>query len=255
MTEVAKEVVWPLTADFNAAATANMNQVQTETVSRIDANWDLSISTAAAAAVFGAFTLTEGVSDTSADIVVTYADTASVFTNAVKAALENAVSVAEGGTDAHAGGMTLHALMLAAIRVQNETNLASGGLFDIMEAEVLGPVTLSNDAIGTDGAAAAAARFAGASQPILNLIGTQLPYDRYGPAPGQGPKNMSTVFKAGDSLTLRFQVTSSLAITPVFEDVTGANDAQTTPSATSTVQSPFTLSSNVRTFNLRIIKP
>ena len=252
-------VIVPLSATFTANGTANLKQVQQEEVTALAADYDLYISDAAANDVFKAFSIAEGTSDASADVIVSVV---AAGENAVKAALKAALEAAAGGYQATsgAGGSTLKARMEAYVKQQVETDLASSGLFNILEAEALLDVDISNGAIGTNGSAAMwtalAAQTSGIGNAILNCIATQLPYAQYNDISGGG--NLDAAFAVGDKLVFNFTINTTLAVTPQNQDVTGAGEVATGfatgPVAGANAQAAFNSAQKSRTFNLHITK-
>lgn len=247
------QVVCPIAAAFMADGTANLNQVMQETVDPYTANFDLYLSHASANNVFKAFSVADGVSDASADIVVTVATGVDADVKAaLKYALENALGGA-GATDG-TGGDILKLLMEAAVKGDVEAELSNTGLFNILEAESLLNVDISNSLIGTAGSEAMwaaleeASPAPGLSNPMLNVIATQLPYNQYVSIDNGG--NLDDAFVVGDTLVFHFTIQTKLAITAVNQDVTGAQGSDAGVPA----QGAFESNTHSRTFNLHITK-
>lgn len=251
-------VIVPLSATFTADGTANLKQVQQEAVAALSADYDLYISDAAANDVFKAFEIAEGTADASADVIVSVVAGNEAI---VKAALKAALEAALGGASATsgAGGALLKTRMESYVKQQVETDLASSGLFNILEAEALLDVAIPNADIGTNGSVAMwtalATQTPGIGNAILNCIATQLPYGQYNDISGGG--NLNSAFAVGDKLVFNFTINTTLAVTPQNQDVTGSGDVATgfvTSSAGAAAQSAFNSAQKSRTFNLHITK-
>jgi hypothetical protein len=240
------QVVFPVSSAFNANGTADVNQVQQEVLTKLAANWELDISGASANAVFEAFSVAEGTSNSSADISVTYADAAKLKSG-LKYALENA-------TDS--GSATLKTLLEAYVKGEVENDLTSMGLYNILEAELLTSVVIPNSTIGDNGSDAMDGSVAAAGAHTLDIVATQLPYSQYADISGGG--NLNSAFAVGDSLVFHFTISSKLTVTPVNEDVTsaasytGADGASA--SAGASAQGAFDSATHTRTINLTIYK-
>jgi hypothetical protein len=226
---------------MDANGTADLNQVEQQTVSPLSADWELSISHASANALFAAFAIVDGSANSVADIVVNYVSANDAATKAaIKYALENA-------TDASSNG--LKKLMEDYVKEQVELDLSTSGLYNILEAEALINVNIPNAALGTSGGDAMAAVMSGAgAQDARNVVATQLPYDQYSGIQDGG--NLDSAFAAGDKMVLNFTVESVLAITPLNEfKATGYTD-----SAGAAAQAAFNAAKKSRTINLTVTK-
>ena len=249
-------VVVPLTATFTADGTANLKQVMQEEVSPLVADYDIYISASGANDVFKAFSIAEGTSDASADVIVSVV---SGNESIVKAALKAALEAAVGGAAASsgAGGALLKALMQAYVKQQVESDLASSGLFNILEAEELINVDIPNTDIGDAGSVAMwnvlAAQTPGNNNALLNVIATQLPYEQYADISGGG--NLDAAFAVGDKLVFNFTINTTLNVTPEEEDQTGplAGGFSATD-APASAQAAFNSAQKSRTFNLHVTK-
>jgi len=249
-------VVVPLTATFSADGTANLKQVMQEEVTPLSANYDLYISDASANDVFKAFSIDEGVSDPSADVSVSVVSAnEAIVKAALKVALEQALGGASAGSGA--GGDLLKTLMQGYVKVQVESDLASSGLFNIMEAEELINVNIANTDIGSNGSDAMwtvlAGQTPGTNNALLNVIATQLPYEQYADISNGG--NLDSAFAVGDKLVFNFTINTVLAVTPEEQDQTGAlSGGFTATDAAATAQPAFNAAQKSRTFNLHITK-
>ena len=234
-------VYWPLNATMEANGTADLHQVEQQTVSPLSADWNLSIEHASANALFAAFAIAEGTPNSSADIVVSYVSANDAATKAaIKYALENA-------TDASTNA--LKKLMQDYVKEQVELDLSGSGLYNILEAEALVNVDISNNALGDSGKNAMATVMSGAgAQDARNVVATQLPYAQYSGIQNGG--NLDSAFVVGDEMVLNFTVESVLAITPVNEfKATGYAD-----SASASAQAAFNAAKKSRTINLTVKK-
>lgn len=267
---MASEVVFPLTAAFTADGTAKLRQVQQEVVAVQAADYNLFISDASANDIFKAFRIREGVANDSADIVVDVIDQAAT-TAAISHALKNALG-GESATfvnDAVPNGEQIKLLLESYMSTEVGKDLSSNGIFDIMEAEALFAVDISEGLIAHEGSTKMWNVLNGAPQAIKNVIATQLPYSKYSTIDVSG--NLDEAFAVGDTFVLRFQVSSKLAISPELEDVTdditaaapypvdstGVPDADATPAPGAVPQYPtgssapsFDSLTKVRTFNI-----
>lgn len=247
-------VVVPISATFTANGTADLKQVMQEEISPLTADYDLYIDASQANDVFKAFSIAEGTTDASADVVVSVVSAnEAIVKAAIKHALENALGGA--GATSSASGQTLKSRMETYVKGAVESDLASTGLFNILEAEELLNVTIPNSDIGTNGSnamwTALAAQTAGSA--LLNVIATQLPYSQYSDISGGG--NLDSAFSVGDKLVLNFTINTTLTVTPQEQDVTGALSGGFTASDASAVaQSAFNSAQKTRTFNLHITK-
>jgi hypothetical protein len=242
-------VVVPITASFTANGTADLNQVQQESLDPFTANYDLFVSNASANDVFKAFSIADGDVDASSDIVVSVvAINEGIVKDALKYALEHATDVS--------GSSLLKTLMEAYVKTEVENDLSTTGLYNILEAESLLNVDISNSVIGTNGANAMwtelAEEVASKSNAMLNCIATQLPYDNYVDISNGG--NLDSAFGIGDSIVFHFTINTALDVTPVNEDVTGAITGGTLTSAGAFAESIFTSATKTRTLNLHITK-
>lgn len=242
---MASTVVFPITANFDADGTADLKQVMQEKVDIVAADYDLFIGDASSNALFTAFAIAEGTSDGSADVVVTTVNEAAVK-EAIKYALQNALGGA-GATSA-ASGETLKTLMQAYVKTQVEADLATSGLLNILEAEELLNVDISNAVIGSNGSAAMWGAINSASAAVKAVMATQLPYEKYASIPDGG--NLDAAFEAGDKMVLRFQLSSKLTVKPQKEDVTGAEGADANVAA----QPAFDSTVKSRTLNIHFTK-
>lgn len=250
-------VVVPITASFTANGTADLNQVQQESLSPFTADYDLYISNSNANDVFKAFSIAEGTADASADVIVSVV---SANQTIVKAAIDYALQNALGGANAGsgAGGSTLQTLMQSYVKGEVESDLATTGLYNILEAESLLNVSISNATIGSAGSTAMwdelASQTAGNSNAMLNCIATQLPYDQYVDISNGG--NLDSAFAVGDTIIFHFTINTDLDVTPQLQDVTSTivPPAPADLTATGSAQGVFTSASKSRTFNLRITK-
>lgn len=245
-------VVCPITATFTADGAANLKQVQQEQIAALTSDFDLYVSDGSANDVFKAFAIAEGVSDPSADIVVSVVSGNETI---VKAALDYALQNALGGAGATSAttpeaGKTLKLRMQTYVKAQVEADLSSTGLFNILEAEELLDVNIPNADIGSNGSTEMWLALAGTTpgSPLLNVIATQLPYAQYADISGGG--NLDAAFEAGDKLVFHFTINTTLAITPVNQDVTSAIGT----SAGASAQALFNSNQKNRTFNLHITK-
>lgn len=234
-------VIWPLNATMTADGTAELNQVEQQTVTPLSADWELSISHASANALFAAFAIAEGTPNDSADIVVSYVSANDAATKAaIKYALEHA---------ADASSNALKKLMEDYVKEQVELDLSTSGLYNILEAEALISVDISNNALGTSGGDAMATVMAGAgAQNARNVVATQLPYAQYSSIQDGG--NLNSAFAVGDSLVLNFTVESVLAITPLNEFKATSYSG----SAGHSAEAAFNSAKKSRTINLTVTK-
>ena len=235
------EVVWPLSATMTADGTADLNQVEQQSVSKAAADWELSISHASANDLFRAFAIAEGTANSSADIVVNYVSANDAATKAaIKYALENAV---DGSSNA------LKKLMQDYVKGEVEADLSTSGLFNILEAEALINVDISNNALGDSGKIAMAASLSGVgSQNARNVVATQLPYAQYTSIQDGG--NLDNAFAAGDKMVLHFVVESVLTVTPLNE----FKATSYTGSAGHAAEGAFPAAKKSRTINLTVTK-
>lgn len=250
------QVVVPFNAAFDADGTANVKQVMQESVAPLAADFEIKISSSLTNDVFKAFNIQEGSADASADIVVgVVAGNASIVKAALSHALRNAV---EDGT-----GKTLKTLLQDYMKNEVETDLQTMGLFNILEAEELINVDISNSVIGTNGSTAMwddtlATQTASKSNALLNVVATQLPYGQYSDISAGG--NLDSAFSTGDSLVFHFTITSKLNVTPVNEDVTGTNSSGigsagfSASDAGVAAQAAFDSATHTRTLNVYITK-
>jgi len=240
------EVVFPISTSFDADGTANVSQVDQEVLTKLPADFELSVSGASANPVFEAFAVAEGTSNTSADISVTYDDSAKLKAG-LKYALENAVN---------SDNESLKTLLEAYVKEQVESDLTSMGLYNILEAELLTSVAIPNATIGNNGSDAMDASIDAAGAGTLDIVATQLPYSQYSDISGGG--NLNSAFAVGDSLVFHFTISSKLQVTPVNEDVTDAASytGATGPSASAgaAAQGSFPSATHTRTVNLTITK-
>jgi hypothetical protein len=266
------QVVVPFQTSFTADGTANVNQVMQETVQPFSVNFHIYIEDISSSNAFKMFKIEEGLSDTSADIVVIQDDSpgnALAVKNALKWALENAKGGALATTfaDASANGFLLKDLLEDALDADVAADLSGAALFDILEAEGLINVDVPNDSIGTNGSVAtwdrmgeeSDGRTAANPNPLLNLVATQLPYGQYSDISEGG--NLDSAFAIGDVIVYSFKVNSTLTITPVNQDVTGSNTGVTSGTlpvdvsgAGVAAQGGFNSNEHSYTFNLYIKK-
>jgi len=249
------KVVVPITASFTADGTADLNQVQQESLNPFSANYDLYVSHADANDVFKAFSIAEGTADASSDIVVSVVSgNEAIFKAALKYALESALGGA--GAASGTGGSLLKSLMQTYVKGEVEGDLSSTGLYNILEAESLLNVDISNSVIGTNGSTAMWTELtdevASNSNAMLNCIATQLPYASYVDISNGG--NLDSAFAVGDSIVFHFTMNTALDVNPVNEDVTGPITGGTLTSAGAAAEANFTSATKSRTLNLHIIK-
>jgi hypothetical protein len=263
------QVVVPFQTTFTANGTANVNQVEQETVQPFPVDFHIYIGDISSSNAFKMFKIEEGTEDDSADIVVLQ-DDSSGNALAVKAALKWALEHAKGFTsqdtfeNAELYGVPLKNLLEDVLDTDVAADLSGADLFDILEAEGLTGVDVPNDTIGTNGSDATWDRMAEESvdrnasnpNPLLNLVATQLPYAQYSDISEGG--NLDSAFAIGDVIVYSFKVNSTLTISPVNEDVTGDNSDPTLPvSVTATGTSAngaFSSNEHSYTFNLYIKK-
>ena len=240
-------VIVPLAMEFTANGAANVQQTQQESLNPYTADFAISIGNTSTNDVFTAFEIEEGAQDASADIVVsTVAGNEAV----VKAALSHALQNAQSGAS-----KTLKTLMEEYVQAEVEADLATTGLFNILEAERLTAVDIPNATIGTNGSNAAWTALANADgTQFLQLIATQLPYAQYEDISDGG--NLDAAFAIGDSLVFHFTVNTKLTITPVFGDVTEsvANGTLGDAAPVGSAEGPFDSATKSRTVNLTITK-
>jgi hypothetical protein len=241
------DVVVPITATFNVDTSANLYQVEQETVTPLAADFNVSYTDDASNNVFRIFSIAEGVSDASADIVVSVATAnETIFKTALGAALKGAKD---------GGAITLTSLFRDAVKSDVETDLTTMGLFNILEAEALSDMDISEEQFGTNGANAmyTALTDPAPAQALLNLVATQLPYGQYEDISAGG--NLHDAFISGDSLTFHFTITSTPVITVINEDVTGdASGGFVVGSAGVAPQSLGIATQRSRTANVKVIK-
>ena len=240
----ATAVVFPLPATFTADGTANVNQTRQEQLSAPAADYTIAISDVEANDVFKAFSVAEATSDSSADIVVSYVSgNATIVKAALKYALEN-------GTQSSS---SLKSLMESYMTSQVATDLSSLGLYNILEAEAVSGVSISNATIGTHGSEAMATVLAGQvaskNNANLNIVAAQLPYASYSGIPTGG--NLDSAFAVGDSLSFHFTFNSTLAVTPVNQSIASVTGSA---SAAAAAQAAFNSNQHSRTLNLVITK-
>jgi hypothetical protein len=241
------DVVVPITATFDVSTSANLYQVEQETVSPLDADFNVSYTDDASNNVFRIFDISDGVSDVSADIVVSIAtENEAIFKTALAAALKGAKDGIE---------LKLPDLFRDAVKADVTADLTTMGLFNILEAEELSDMDISEEQFGTNGANAmyTALTDPAPAQALLNLVATQLPYGQYEDISAGG--NLEPAFIPGDSLTFHFTITSTPVITVLNEDVTG--DASNNFVVGSAGVAPQTLgitTQRSRTANVKVFK-
>jgi len=236
------QVVFVAPAAMTANGTADLNQVERRALGKLSADYELSITAAAADDVFKAFLVAEGTSDSSADLVVNHASANEAI---VKAALDH---ILQNATDAES--LKLSDLMEAYVKTQVEGDLSTTGLLNILEAEMLINVVIPDATVGAAGKDAMWGEFASGSNAMARAaIATQLPYDQYSGIPDGG--NLNSAFAAGDSLVLNFVVTSRLDVNPVNE---WSHPAGSGSGAVDAAQGNFNSGNKSRTFNITITK-
>lgn len=239
------QVVFPVSSAFTANGSANVNQVQQEQLTKLAADYELTISDASANGVFAAFSVADGTNDASADISVTYSGAASLKAG-LKYALENSTQ----------SGSSLKTLLQDYMKGVVETDLTTMGLFNILEAELISSVVIENATIGDAGSEAMDASVAAAGAHVLDIVATQLPYSQYSDISGGG--NLDSAFAVGDSLVFHFTISSKLNVTPVNEDVTSATSYTGadggSADAGAAAQGAFDSATHTRTINLTITR-
>jgi hypothetical protein len=214
-------IVFVEPASFEVSGTGTVRQVAQQTVLARDADYTLFIEDASANDVFKAFDVSEGEANANAsaeDIVVNaVSGNEGLVKDALNWILRYAITTSASGAEAADLSKNLIELMTKDIKDSAVATLTGNGLYDILEAEELLDVSIDvSGAIENGKDAMWDAMSAGTSAAARLLIAKQLPYENFLDISYGG--NLDGAFKAGDSLTLYFNVNShTFQITPVFE--------------------------------------
>jgi hypothetical protein len=239
----AVSLVVPINASFTTNGTANVAQIQQESISAQVADIEVEVSHATSDAIFSAFTITDTDSESAtASFSVAYAS--------AKAAIKYALANAKIG----GAGDSLPELLNAYMKTTVESDLTSQGLYNIVEASLLSAVTLgvTEDAVEEAGATQMDADLTSANGgDLLRKVFTQLPYEEYRDASGGG-KTLDDILAVGDSLVFQFTFNSTLTVQPVLQSASAVTDPAAT--AVEAVQPSFNTGAKSRKINVTIKK-